>query len=96
MQLLKITVLSAALLAGGCATEMEWRRANGAPVVGWQFERDSAHCRHKAFHSDDPEGAMRRCMARKGYVWSAAYNDYGYGYGNGYDRGYRRHNAYDY
>jgi hypothetical protein len=97
MKLLKIAALSAALLSGGCATEMTWQRYDGRPLdrsFAWAAE----HCRERARnHWGERAEAMERCMRRHGYVWTTVvvsdrygdYDDY-----NGYDR--RRHHRHDY
>lgn len=75
MKLFKFSVLSAAVLAGGCATN-QWHRADGGPISQWQFDRAIHVCRDRASERDQAERAMRRCMYRHGYVW---------GGGGGYD-----------
>jgi hypothetical protein len=88
MKLLKIAALSATLLAGGCAGDMAWQRADGRPVDS-SFARAAAHCRERAreraqeYYGVSATEAMQRCMHRHGYVWTAAqaaaprgYNDY--------------------
>jgi hypothetical protein len=92
MKLLKITALSATLLAGGCATDMAWRRADGGPLdrhFAWAAE----HCRERARrHWDDKAEAMQRCMERHGYVWTAVASDASYGR---YGRHHHRHRHYE-
>jgi hypothetical protein len=77
---LRITVVGAALLAGGCAGEMSWQRADGRPLdrsFGWA----ASECRSRARdHWRDRHEAMQRCMRRHGYVWTAvAYGGRDYG-----------------
>jgi len=72
MKLLTVAALSAAVLIGGCANNYgaRWQRADGGPV-GESFDWAMSRCRRVA--SDRDEGAvhaMRRCMARFGYVWA--------------------------
>jgi hypothetical protein len=87
MKLLKIAVLSTAVLSAGCATEYTWQRADGGPL-GRNFAWAAKHCRHRAKEFwDDKAEAMQRCMKRHGYVWAAVavapsryyddYEDYG-------------------
>ncbi|HWE21717.1 MAG TPA: hypothetical protein VG758_31830 [Hyphomicrobiaceae bacterium] len=71
MKLIKIAALSATLLAGGCATEMAWQRADGYPLDR-SFAWAAGHCRERAKeHWGDRAEAMERCMRRYGYVWTA-------------------------
>lgn len=82
MKLLKTAMLAAALLSSGCATEMAWRSADGGPVDR-SFNWASARCRERAQDFDDRAAdAMKKCMARYGYVWTAVPSYDGY---NGYD-----------
>jgi hypothetical protein len=100
MKAMKIAALSAALLASGCATEMAWQRIDGQPV-DYGFRHAAAECRGRAEHYEDAAvEAMKRCMYRRGYVWTAVYtNDNGYngnGYnGNGYKSYGHHHRRYD-
>jgi hypothetical protein len=72
MKLLKIAALSAALLAGGCATELAWQRVDGRPLDS-SFAWAAAHCRERARDAwGDRHEAMLRCMERHGYVWTYA------------------------
>lgn len=70
MKLLKIAPLAAVLLISGCATEMAWRRTDGGPVDR-SFHWAAARCRERAADFDRAQAAMRRCMERHGYVWTA-------------------------
>jgi hypothetical protein len=72
MKLLKVAALSATLLAGGCATEMAWQRADGGPLDRG-FAWAAANCRERARDNwrEDREEAMQRCMRRHGYVWTS-------------------------
>jgi len=72
MKLLKIAVLSATLLSGGCADQMAWQRADGHPIDG-SFAWAAAECRGRAKEYEEAAAeAMQRCMRRRGYVWTAA------------------------
>ena len=76
MKLLKIAALSAAVLAGGCATGSQWQRADGGPIHQWSFDRAIAECRDRASDRQEPERAMRHCMGRRGYVWGSGGGGY--------------------
>lgn len=69
MRLLKIAALTAAVLSSGCA-QPEWRRADGRPVDE-SFDWAVRECRGRAAERYDATEAMRRCMYRRGYVWSS-------------------------
>jgi hypothetical protein len=79
MKLLKIAVLSAALLASGCAaTEMVWQRIDGRPLdrTGYGVV---AECRRLAYrYEESAVEVMQTCMTRRGYVWAAAPTAYSY------------------
>jgi hypothetical protein len=82
MKVMKIAAFSAALLASGCASEMAWQRVDGRPV-DQGFRYAAAECRGRAEHHEEAAvEAMKRCMYRRGYVWTAVYT------GNGYENGY--------
>jgi hypothetical protein len=69
MKLLKIAALfAAALLSSGCA-QPEWRRVDGRPVDE-SFDWAVRECRGRATERDYAVEAMKRCMYRRGYVWS--------------------------
>lgn len=90
MKRMKIAALSAALLSSGCATEMAWQRVDGQPVDRG-FKYAASECRGRAQHYDEAAvEAMKRCMYRRGYVWTsvASYNGNGNGYYNGNGRRY--------
>lgn len=74
MKLLKIATLSATLLAGGCAGEMAWQRADGRPVDR-SFAWAAAQCRERAreygYGGEGATEVMNGCMRRHGYVWAA-------------------------
>jgi hypothetical protein len=80
MKLLKFAALAAVVLAGGCATNeygARWQRTDGR-AIDRSFDWAMSHCRRRA--SDQDEGrdavhAMRRCMERRGYVWTTGYYD---------------------
>ena len=100
MKVMKIAAFSAALLASGCASEMAWqrvRRAAGRPG----FRYAAAECRGRAEHHEEAAvEAMKRCMYRRGYVWTAVYlataSENGYnGNGTGYKSYGHRGNRYD-
>ena len=83
MKRIKIAALSAALLSSGCATEMAWQRTDGRPVDRG-FKYAAAECRGRAQHfNGEAVEAMKRCMHRRGYVWTSVVTS-GNGYGNGY------------
>jgi len=89
MKIMRIAALSAAVLSSGCATEMAWQRVDGQPV-GRGFRQAAAECRGRAQHYDEAAvEAMKRCMYRRGYVWTAVYTS------NGYNNGYYNGNDYD-
>jgi hypothetical protein len=101
MKLLKIAALSAAVLSGGCATEMAWQRYDGRPLDR-SFASTAEHCRDRARHHwGERAEAMERCMRRHGYVWTTVvvsdrYDGYnGYDDYNGYDRHRHRHRHHD-
>jgi hypothetical protein len=76
MKSIKIAALCAALLAGGCAGEMAWQRADGRPLDR-SFAWAAAECRNRARDFEEAAAeAMQRCMRRHGYVWSAAPTGY--------------------
>jgi len=75
MKLLKIAALAAAVLSGGCATEMAWQRIDGRPIDR-SFDWAVTECRRYATQYDEEVEAMHRCMHRRGYVWAAAPNGY--------------------
>ena len=88
MKFLKIAMLAATLLSGGCAGDMAWQRADGRPVDR-SFVGVAAECRERAQeygYGRDGRATeiMRRCMGRHGYVWTAVSSNgyYGYGYGD--------------
>jgi hypothetical protein len=89
MRLLKFAVLSAALLAAGCASDYSWQRRDGGRL-GEDFQWAISECRRISGRAD--EEVMRRCMYRRGYVWAqnvaSAEEDYDY-------RPRRRHRHYD-
>ena len=68
MKLLKIAALSVALLVSACA-QPQWRRADGRPVDK-SFDWAVRECRSRAADRDYAIEAMRRCMYRRGYVWT--------------------------
>lgn len=71
MKSIKIAAFCAALLAGGCAGEMAWQRADGRPLDR-SFAWAAAECRGRAReHWENRAEAMQRCMRRHGYVWTA-------------------------
>ena len=52
---------------------MAWQRMDGGPVYGYGFERAMGECRGRARDHDEAAAhVMRRCMARRGYVWAPA------------------------
>ena len=74
MKLLRIAALSATLLAGGCAGDMAWQRADGRPLdrsFAWAAAECRSRARDRAYEEAAAE-AMHRCMRRHGYVWTAA------------------------
>jgi hypothetical protein len=98
MKIMRIAALSAAVVSSGCATEMAWQRVDGQPVDRG-FRYAAAECRGRAqHHEEEAVEAMKRCMYRRGYVWTAVYGDNGYnGYysGNGYRSGHRGNGYYN-
>jgi alkanesulfonate monooxygenase SsuD/methylene tetrahydromethanopterin reductase-like flavin-dependent oxidoreductase (luciferase family) len=81
MKFLKIAVLAATLLSGGCAGDMAWQRADGGRVDR-SFVGVAAECRERAQEYGRDGGAtevMRRCMRRHGYVWAAVSSNGYYG-----------------
>jgi hypothetical protein len=89
MRLVKYAVLSAALLAAGCASDYSWQRRDGGPL-GEDFQWAISECRRIADRYD--EEVMRRCMYRRGYIWAQnAYQEEDY---PEYRR-HRRHHHYD-
>jgi hypothetical protein len=86
MRLLKFTVLCAALLAAGCASDYRWQRRDGGPL-GESFQGAISECRRASGRND--EEIMRRCMYRHGYVWAAASDD------SEYSDYRRRHHHHD-
>ena len=88
MRLLKFAVVSAALLAGACASDYSWQRRDGGRL-GEDFQWAISECRRVAERSD--ADVMRRCMYRRGYVWAQnSYNEPEYDY-----RPRRRHHHHD-
>lgn len=87
---MKVAALLAALLSSGCATEMAWQRVDGRPVDR-SFRWAAAECRGRAEHYEEAAvEAMKRCMYRRGYVWTAVYTGYNGDDGNGYNgNGYK-------
>jgi len=75
MKSLRIALVSATLLAGGCANEMAWQRADGRPIdrsFAWAAAECRDRAREYAREYADATEAMQRCMRRRGYVWGAA------------------------
>ena len=68
MRLLKLGVLVAVLLVGGCATDYSWQRRDGRVAGGEAFDHAISECRRISGRND--EEIMRRCMHRFGYVWA--------------------------
>jgi hypothetical protein len=78
MRLLKLAVVSAALLVAGCASDYSWQRRDGRPL-GEEFQWAISDCRRVSGRHD--EEIMRRCMHRRGFVWAQnAYYDDDYDY----------------
>lgn len=96
MRLLKSMALAAAVFSSGCATQMAWQRTDGGRVHGWAFQRAISECRGRAWDRDEAAvEVMRRCMARRGFVWAAVYDNGGYNEYNGYNRHSRRYDDDD-
>jgi hypothetical protein len=71
MKLLTVAALSVAVLSSGCATQMSWQRTDGRPVDGY-FNQAHAECRYRTQdREEEAVSSMKRCMARRGYVWAA-------------------------
>ena len=72
MKFLTVAALSAAVFSSGCgSTQMSWQRTDGRPVDGY-FNQAHAECRHRTQEREEEAVAsMKRCMARRGYVWAA-------------------------
>ena len=74
MKLLTVAALSAAVLVGGCGGGdgygARWQRSDGRPVDE-SFDWAMSRCRGAAQqYEEGAVQAMRRCMARRGYVWT--------------------------
>ena len=96
MNWVKFAAVSAALLAGGCAGGgYSWQRSDGGPINQWAFDRAIGECRDRAADRQEPERAMKLCMARRGYVWTAGgYAGEGYYPRDSYPREYPRRRYY--